>query len=124
MLSPRQEKFCLEYAASGNASESYRKSGFRTSSPLSSAAAANRLLKKTEIAARLKELAEEIKSDKIANIIECQEALTAILRDENIETCDRLKAIQILMKSLGAFTTKLEFDTKPIVIAGADMLED
>ncbi len=124
MLSPRQEKFCLEYAANGNASKAYKIAGFQTTSPLSSAAAANRLLKQPNVAARLKEIAEEIKSNKIADVIECQEVLTAILRDESNETADRIKACQLLLKVQGAFTTKLEFSTTPVVIAGGDLLED
>ena len=82
------------------------------------------MLQKPKIIARLKELASEVKRDKIADVIECQEILTAIARDETAENADRIKAVQTLMKAQGAFVTQINFKTTPVVIAGGEQLED
>lgn len=80
--------------------------------------------KNPKIIARLQELSSEIKRDKIATVVECQEILTKIARDEKAENADRIKAIQILMKAQGAFVTQINFKTTPIVISGGEQLED
>ena len=82
------------------------------------------MLRKPHIAARIKELTAEIKREKIADVIECQEILTTIARDETAENADRIKAIQTLMKAQGAFVTQVNFNATPIVITGGDKLED
>ena len=69
-------------------------------------------------------MAEEVKRDKIADVIECQEMLTTIARDVTAENADRIKAIQTLMKAQGAFVTQINFQSAPIVITGGDKLED
>lgn len=123
MLSPRQEKFCLEYAASGNATEAYLKAGY-SEKKRSSQAAASSLLKQPKIIERLKAIAEDIKREKIADVIECQEILTSIARNEKTADADRIKAINILMKVQGAYIMKLSFSSTPIVIGGGEQLED
>lgn len=82
LLNVKQEAFCLHYARTGNASESYRKAGYGAKSEGAIYANANRLLKNDSIKARLAELADELASEKIAGIREIQERLTAILRGE------------------------------------------
>ena len=123
MLTPRQEKFCLEYAACGNATQAYIKAGYKHKAN-SATVKASQLLKNADIQARLQELATELKQTKIAEIVECQEILTKIARDETAENADRIKAIQTLLKVQGAFVTKINLQTTPIVIAGGDKLED
>lgn len=124
MLTPLRERFCLEYAACGNATEAYLKAGFVTNKKSSATVKASQLLKKPEIQARLKELATELKQTKIADIVECQEILTSIARNDKAENADRIKAIQTLLKVQGAFVTKINLQTTPIVIAGGEQLED
>ena len=124
LKNPRHEKFCLEYAACGNATEAYLKAGYSVAKRRTNNAAAINLLRKPHIAARIKELTAEIKREKIADVIECQELLTTIARDETAENADRIKAIQTLMKAQGAFVTQVNFNATPIVITGGDKLED
>ena len=121
---PRHEKFCLEYAACGNATEAYQKAGYGGKKRKIDNAAAVNLLRKPKIAERIKELTEEIKREKIADVIECQEILTTIARDETAENADRIKAIQTLMKAQGAFVAQINFKSTPIVISGGEQLED
>ena len=139
MLNPKQEKFCLEFARSGNATQAYLK--VYGGNELSAAAQSSRLIRKDNIRARLKELADEIASQKIADARELQERLTAIIRRETTEEVylpsgerierqatirDILKAIEILAKIQGLFVVKQEVDIKnaPVIIGGADFLED
>ena len=81
-LNVRQEAFCLHYAKTGNASESYKKAGYKANTETAIYANANRLLKNDKVQERLRELAAEIASDKIASIKEIQEYLTAVMRRE------------------------------------------
>ena len=53
---PRHEKFCLEYAACGNATEAYLKAGYGGQKRKTKNVAAFNLLKKPKIAERIKEL--------------------------------------------------------------------
>lgn len=100
-----------------------------------------RHMEPTLIQARLKELADEISSAKIADVRELQERLTKIIRGEVTEEIilpsgeriekqvsirDILKAIEILARIQGLFVDKqeLKFKNAPVIIGGADCLED
>ena len=84
-LNVKQEAFCLHYAKTGNATEAYKEAGYAAKSEGAIYANANRLLKNDKVKARLKELADEIASDKIASIKEIQEYLTSVMRREHKE---------------------------------------
>jgi phage terminase small subunit len=81
-LNVKQEAFCLHYAKTGNATEAYKEAGYKVKTERSAYAASNKLLKNVKVQARLKELADEIASDKIASIKEIQEYLTSVMRRE------------------------------------------
>lgn len=76
------ENFCLEYAKTANATESYKKAGYRCKTEASYNSAALRLLQNVQIQARLAELRDDMASEKIANAAEMQEILTRIARQE------------------------------------------
>lgn len=84
-LNVKQEAFCLHYAKTGNATEAYKEAGYVAKTERAVYANANRLLKNDKVQARLKELADEIASDKIASIREIQEYLTSVMRREHKE---------------------------------------
>lgn len=85
-LNVKQEAFCLHYAKTGNATEAYREAGYKPKTERSAYASANQLLKNPKVQERLKELADEIASDKIASIREIQEYLTSVMRREHKES--------------------------------------
>ena len=147
MLNVKQEAFCLHYAKTGNSTESYKQAGYTAKTANAIYANANRLLKNDKVKVRLAELAEEMASDKIANIREVQERLTAILRMEQdeeqvvVEGCgdgvseartvkrkaqlkDVLKAGELLAKMQGGFDNKLQVEVTVPVFGGDDALED
>lgn len=85
LKNPKHEAFCLEFAKTANATDSYRKIYGKKSSAQVLSQSASRLLKNEKVQARLAELHEEMASEKIANAAEVQERLTRILRMEETE---------------------------------------
>ena len=116
-LTTKQEKFCREYASSGNGVKSYLAAYSKGNSYGAAGAEANKLLKNPKIKARLKELYETHNAEKIMQAEEIQTTLTDIARNGSIK--DRLKAIDILCKMGGLYISKQELEITnsiPIVI--------
>ena len=147
LANPKWEAFCLHYAKTGNASEAYRKAGYTTKNERSIYSNCNRLLKNDDIRARLSELAEEMASEKIADIREIHEYLTSVIRGETTEDVvitegcgdgvseakivkvatanrDRIKAATELAKMKGAYDNKLQVEVTVPVFGGESDLED
>lgn len=141
-LTIKQEAFCLEYAASGNATEAYKKA-YGAKDDNAAAANAARLIRNDKVQIRLQELAEKVATPKIANIQEIQEFLTAVMRQEKkeeeivvagdfAETKEKtppistaIKAAETLAKLQGAFRTDINITgALPVIISGDDELED
>lgn len=143
-LTIRQENFCLEYAASGNAAESYKKAGYKPRNDNVAAANAARLLQLPRIQQRLQELAKELATPKIASIQEIQEFLTNVMRrmeseeeivsagDYGAEKMERktpisaaIKAAETLAKMQGAFRTDINITgALPVIISGEDDISE
>lgn len=141
-LNIKQEAFCLHYAKTGNATESYKKAGYSAKTDNAIYANSNRLLKNDKVKARLKELADELASEKIASIREIQEYLTSVMRRET-ESCvlarditgadhvikkhpdekERLKAAETLAKMQGGFDNKLSLELTVPVFVGENEFE-
>ena len=142
LLNPKQEAFCLHYAKTGNATESYKQAGYNPKNDN-----ARRLLLNAKIKARLAELSAEMASEKIASIAEIQERLTSILRGEIqeeqvvVEGCgdgvsqativqrqpqlkDMIKAGETLCRMQGGFDTKANINVVIPVFGGEGDLED
>lgn len=79
------ESFCLYFAKTGNASEAYKAAGYKAKNNETAAASARRLLQNANILERIRELTDEMRSEKIANAAEMQEILTRIARQEQEE---------------------------------------
>lgn len=147
MLNAKQEKFCIEYAKTANATEAYRKAGYKPRTENALNVSASRLLKNDKIQARLKELKEETSRESIATIAEIQETLTAIMRGDIkeqqivVEGCgdgiseavvkerapqlkDQIKAGETLAKMFGAFDNSVKVNVVVPVIGGEDELTD
>lgn len=108
-LSVKQEKFCLEYAKSGNQRQAYLKAGYKCKNDASADASASQLLRNPKVKARLAELAEEIKNASIADITEMQQTLTKIIRQELTEEV-------IVVESVGDFMSEArKMDKNPAV---------
>ena len=133
-LSPKQEAFCLAYAASGNATQAYKAAGYKVKDDNSAAAGAVQLLRNINVKRRLREIADEVQSKRIMDIKEIQERLSDIGRQETTEEYitmegirmekhvaakDALKAMELLGKIQGAFVDRSQVELSgavPIVI--------
>ena len=147
MLNPKQEAFCLHYAKTGNATESYKVAGYVCKNDNWTSASARRLLQRDDIKDRLATLAEEMASEKIADIREIHEYLTAVIRGETTDdvvvtegcgdgvsqativkvrtaNAQRIKAATELAKMKGAYDSKTGINIVIPVFGGEDGLED
>ena len=147
LLNPKQEAFCLHYAKTGNATESYKKAGYACKNDAVVAASAVRLLNQVKVKARLAELTEQMANEKIADIREIHEYLTSVIRGETTEdvvvtegcgdgvseativkvrtnNTARIKAATELAKMKGAYDSKLNVTVTVPVFGGEDDLED
>lgn len=135
-LAPRQEAFCYAYAACGNATRAYEKAGYKIKNDNSAAVSAKRLLRNAKIKAKLQEIAKDITSQKIMDIAEIQERLSAIARQDSTEEYitmdgkkinkrvaakDALKAMELLGKMQGAFVDNAKINVSgelqmPVII--------
>ena len=147
LANPKWEKFCLEYAKTGNASEAYRNAGYVSKNPSAQGASARRLLQKGIIRKRLDELTEKGRNKAIADAAEIQEILTRIARQEQREevvvvegiekgvtearivykrpsNADAVKAAQTLARMQGAFDLNVNMTVSVPVFEGEESLED
>lgn len=153
-LTGKQEKFCQEYLIDANALQAAIRSGYSRQTALEACRWLTddpekpRSRYKPAIAKRISEAMKEMQNKKIATAEEVVQYLTSVLRSETTaevivvegigEGCstarrllkapderERLKAAELLGKRYGIFSEKLNVETAiPIVITGADMLED
>lgn len=143
-MTARQERFCQEFIASGNATQSAIKAGYSDKNAKTQGA---RLLMLDEVKQRIKELQTEVKNDKILDAIQMQEVLTSIILKESkeevivVEGCgdgiseavtktktasnqDRIKAIQLLARMQGALDNTATVNVVLPVFGGEDDLEE
>lgn len=108
-LSVKQEKFCLEYAKSGNQRQAYLLAGYNVKSDETADANASRLLRNAKVQARLAELSEETKNASIADIVEMQQTLTRIIRQQMTEEV-------IVVENVGDFMSEArKMDKNPSI---------
>ena len=108
-LSVKQEKFCLEYAKSGNQRQAYINAGYKCKNDNSADASASALLRNPKVKARLAELYKEIENAAIADVIEMQKTLTTIIRQQMEEEV-------IVVESVGDFMSEArKMNKKPAI---------
>lgn len=110
MLTDKQEKFCLNIANGMTPGEAYREA-YDTDNMSDDACRVegNRLLKNPNVALRKNELRDKAASAFIMTAIQRKEWLTNLIaNDVDANKTDKLKALDILNKMTGEYTTKLE----------------
>ena len=109
-LTPKQKAFCDEYLANGyNGTQAALKVGYSKKTAYS---IAGENLKKPEIKAYIAEAKKKVYTNRIATAKELLETLTSIIRDEEVTTNNRLKAIQLMGDHLAIFEGVPEKDEK------------
>lgn len=97
-MNPRRERFCYEYVASGNATKAAIEAGYSSRTARS---IGQRLLTNVDIKNRIQEISDELKSEKIADIMDIQVFWSEIMLDSEQKTSDRLKASELLFRAKG-----------------------
>lgn len=148
LKSLKMERFCLNYAKSGNATQSFKDAGYVYKTEAAARSSASVLLTKPIIQQRLNELLEPEHAKAIADIQEIHELWTKMLRGEideetivvegegegyssakrirkEITIKDRIKAAELLAKCAGAFIDRVNVEGNvPVIISGDNELED
>lgn len=111
----KQKRFCEEYIKSGNATQAATACGY---SAKTARQQGQRLLTKKETAEYIKKLNEEITENNIADMRECLEALTQIIRKGNDK--NKIAAADLRLKTLGAYIDKKELTGDITITVGID----
>ena len=104
-LNARQKSFCEFYVASGNATESAIKAGYKEKN---ARFIGSENLTKTNIKNYIKELQEKAKTSRIMTATERREFLTEVIKNGNEKLQDRLKALDILNRMDGDYVEKVQ----------------
>lgn len=143
-MTARQERFCQEYAKTGNGTLSAINAGY---SENTAPEQASRLLNNVNVQERIRELSGEIKNKNIMDAREMQEVLTSIIKQESreevivVEGCgdgvseavtktktpsqsDRIKAIQLLARMQGVLDSGNTVNVVVPIFGGEDNLAD
>lgn len=100
-LTEKQRKFCLEYRKNGgNATEAAKAVGY---SEKHASQIGSQLLEKTIVLAYIDKLVKDSERQSIMGLVERQETLTKIARNNKAKDADRNKAIDILNKMDGVY---------------------
>ena len=104
-LNARQKSFCEFYVASGNATESAIKAGYKEKN---ARFIGSENLTKTNIKNYIKELQEKAKTSRIMTAREKREWLSEVIKNGNEKLQDRLKALDILNRMDGDYVEKVQ----------------
>ncbi|MET3088732.1 terminase small subunit [Priestia megaterium] len=104
-LTPKQQAFADYYIETGNATQAAIKAGY---SKKTARVIGQENLLKPAIKKYVEERNKEIKSKRIADMKEIKEFWTSMVRNNKLESKDRLKASEYIAKTNGAFLEKVE----------------
>ncbi|MFC5775151.1 terminase small subunit [Ectobacillus antri] len=104
-LNERQKAFADYYIQLGSAEAAARKAGY---SERYARGNAHKLVANSGIKAYIEERNKQIESRRIADMTEVKEFWTYVLRDNNAESKDRLKASEYIAKTNAAFVEKVQ----------------
>mgnify|MGYP002508253443 CR=1 FL=1 len=125
-LTKKQREFCEEYVRTGNATRSYMVAYEKTEDEYDMCSVeGSKMLRKQEIREYISELA------KVKNVLVEEEwlcdRLIEIINNPATKEQDRLKAIDMLLKTTGSYTQKIDANvtgTQTIVVTIDDEEED
>src|SRR4051812_29788579 len=101
-LNIKQKRFADYYIETGNATASYLRAGYEAEAN-SAEVNASRLLRNARVLAYIKERNAQLDVEFIVDITETKRFWTEIMRDENADMKDRLRASEFIAKTNGAF---------------------
>lgn len=108
MLTDKQEKFCLNIVNGMTQADAYRDAyDAENMADDTIYAEASKLMDNHKVATRVQELRDKAASSKIMSAIQRKEWLTNVINGTDT-TSDKMKAMDILNKMTGEYTTKVE----------------
>jgi phage terminase small subunit len=110
-LNQRQTEFCMYYVRCGNASEAARLAGYKGNVDVHSA----RLLVKASIKEEIKRLSKN-KVKEFVNAKELRRYWAELLRNADADEKNRLKASELIGKSLGLFLERREITSNSKIV--------
>ena len=110
-LNEKQKRFADYYIESGNATESYKRAGYIAKGNAAEVNS-NRLLRNDKVKEYIDNRNKDLENVRIASMTEVKEFWTNILRNEEVEFKDRLKASEYIAKTNAAFIEKVESKNK------------
>ena len=102
-LTPKQKAFADEYILTGNVTQSATKAGYKKPNVQGS-----QNLAKLSIQEYIKDKNKSLESAKIADMEEVKQFWSNLLRDNESDPKDRLKASELIAKTNGAFIDKVQ----------------
>ena len=114
-LNINQQRFVEEYSKSGNATQAYKIAYDTKLADNVAAANGVRLLRNVKVREALEGINKEIHDDGILTVAECKRLLTEIANSPNERASDRSKAIELLLKTEGAFLDRTQTTTDATV---------
>lgn len=135
-LTIKQKKFADEYIKTGNATDAYKKAGYKYSSDNLASVEGHKLLRNPKVKAYVDKKLSELEAETIAESKEVLQYLTSVLRGEThdevyykteyggevlgkvqVQNKDRLKAAELLMRRFGLNSSDLEIKKQETQIA-------
>ena len=128
-MTPRQEKFCVEYLIDLNATQAAIRAGY---SKRTAEALASRLLRNVNIRSRIKELQDKVFEDGMMSAAEALWRLSKAGRGElkeevvvtegiikkQISARDQIKALELMGKRHDLFSSDTKIEMVPVIITG------
>lgn len=127
-LTEKQKAFCDYYIETLNATESYKRAGYKVKTDGAARSNASRLLTNANIKSYIDKRLKQIESERIADAKEVMQYLTSVMRGEEIEEIvgfteegpekisklpnvkDRVKAAELLGRRYSLFTDKVDIE--------------
>jgi phage terminase small subunit len=125
MLTAKQEKFVQGIIEGMSQADAYRSAySVKRMTNKSIHEAASRLLKDSKIASRVKEIREQITSERIMSAQERLEWLTEVIKNQEVMMTDRLRASDQMNKMQGEYVQKVEADVNNNVTISIELSDD
>lgn len=106
-MTQNQKRFAEVYVKCGNATQAYKKV-YEGVNDNTANVNGSKLLNKSEIRAYIDRLNQKIDKKNIASLEDCLKLLTDIMNDTETGNTDKLKAIDLRLKTLGAYLDKVQ----------------
>lgn len=125
MLTAQQELFCQKIIEGLTQSDAYR-SAYNTERMADKTVweKASCLMANEKVRARVKELRDQLASEKVMSAQKRLEWLTELIEGHCAVTQDKLRAIDIMNKMTGEYVTKVEADVKNDVTINIELTDD